>query len=109
MPKTHKQRQPARSIQGREAQLVSIAMDVAEEQMLNGSASAQIINHFLKMGSTREELEQQKVKMELELLDARIEGTRSAKRVEELYEQAIHAMRTYAGQVEEEDVELYEI
>jgi hypothetical protein len=79
-----------------------MAMDLAERQLQDGTASAQVISHYLKLGSTREQLEREKLKRETELLDARVEGMASAKRVEELYEAAITAMRDYAGhQIEE--------
>lgn len=98
---------PAATEQGREAQLVSLAMDVAEKQMIEGTAPAQVVVHYLKLGSSRESLEQQRLRQENELLTAKVESMRSAKRVEELYEQALNAMRTYAGQVDELEDEFY--
>lgn len=95
---------PASTPEGREQQLVGLAVDLAEKQMRDGSASAQVVSHYLKMGSTRERLEQQRLERENELLKAKVESMASAKRVEELYEEALNAMRTYAGQ----DVEEYD-
>lgn len=95
-------RQPATTDEGREAQLVSLAIDLAEKQMTDGSASAQVITHYLKLGSTRERLEQERLQNENELLRARVEAMASAKRVEELYGAALDAMRQYAGQFNEE-------
>lgn len=96
---------PATTPEGREAQLVNMAVDLAEKQMGDGSASAQVISHYLKLGSTRERLEQERLRNENELLAAKVESMASAKRVEELYEEALNAMRTYAGQdpIEHED------
>ena len=89
---------PAKTPASRENQLVSLAIDLAARQLADGSASAQVISHFLKLGSTRESLEQQRLVNENQLLEAKVEQLASSKRVEELYEQALNAMRTYAGQ-----------
>lgn len=98
-------RRPATTLEGREGQMVSLAVDLAEKQLANGTASAQVISHYLKLGSTRELLEQQRLARENELLLAKVENLASGKRVEELYQSALNAMRTYAGQepVEDED------
>jgi hypothetical protein len=77
--------------------MVSRAFDLAEEQMLNGTASSQVITHFLKLGTAREKLEQKKLEADVELSRAKIEAIESHKRVEELYVDAIKAMRSYAG------------
>lgn len=95
---------PATTDENRERQLASIAYDLAEKQLLDGTASAQTINHFLKAGSSREKLEHQKLGRDNQLLQAKVEALESAKRVEELYAEALKAMRTYAGQ-DEEDLE----
>ena len=89
---------PATTEENRENQLVSLAIDLAEKQLTEGSASAQVITHYLKLGSTRERLEQERLLRENELLNARVETLASAKRVEELYSAALDAMRAYAGQ-----------
>lgn len=89
---------PATTPEQRENQLVSLAIDVAEQQMINGTASSQIITHYLKLGSTRERLEQERLAKENELLQAKVQQLQSAKRVEELYADALNAMRSYAGQ-----------
>lgn len=96
-------RPPARSKEGRENQLISLAMDAAEKQMLEGTASSQIICHFLKLGTTNAELEKEKLIHENELLRAKTEAIESAKRVEELYEKAINAMKMYGGHDDDED------
>lgn len=97
-PEKPKAKRPALTPEGRENQLVSLAVDLAERQLQDGSASAQVISHYLKLGSTREQLEQERLSNENELLQARVEQLASAKRVEEMYESALNAMRTYAGQ-----------
>lgn len=92
-----KRRQPATTDDGRENQLVSLAIDLAEKQLEAGTASAQVITHYLKLGSTRERLEQQRLEGENRLLQSKVEMLASAKRVEELYAEALQAMRSYAG------------
>lgn len=77
--------------------MVSLAHDLAEEQIRSGTASSQVITHFLKLGSTRERLEQQRLEHENELTRVKIEATRAQQRIEELYVDAIKAMRSYAG------------
>lgn len=92
-------RRPATTEEGRESQLVSLAIDLAEKQLSEGTASAQVITHYLKLGSTRERLEQERLHRENQLLDARVETLASARKVEELYSAALNAMRSYAGQI----------
>lgn len=91
-------RPPATTPEAREKQLISLAVDAAEKQIREGTASSQVISHFLKLGSTREQLEQQRLMREVDLLEKKAEGLESMKRVEALYTEAISAMRTYAGQ-----------
>jgi hypothetical protein len=90
-------RKPATTPESREDEMVSLAHDLAEEQIREGTASSQVITHFLKLGSTRERLEQQRLEHENELTRVKIEQIESQKRVEELYLEALQAMRTYAG------------
>ena len=78
--------------------MVSYAIDLAEEQIRDGSASSQVITHFLKLGSTRERLEQQRLEHENELTRVKIEALEGQKRVEELYMEALDAMRSYTGE-----------
>lgn len=94
-------RRPATTPEGREGQLVSLASDLAEKQLTDGSASSQVITHFLKLGSTREKLEQERLQRENLLLSAKVDQLASAKRIEELYETALNAMRQYAGRSDE--------
>ena len=78
--------------------MVSLAIDLAEKQLEEGTASSQVITHYLKLGSMREQLEREKIKQENELLKAKVEAIEAAKRSEELYQKALDAMRTYSGQ-----------
>jgi hypothetical protein len=77
--------------------LISLAHDLAEERLRAGTASAQEVTHFLKLGSSRERLEQERLRNENNLTQAKIEGLAQQKRIEELYVVAINAMRSYAG------------
>lgn len=101
--KKRSSRRPATTPEGRENQLISLAADLAEKQLVEGTASSQVITHFLKLASTREKLEQEKIQKENLLLSAKVDQLASAKRIEELYETALNAMRTYAGRALESD------
>lgn len=98
-----RRRPPATTPEGREKQLVSLAVDLVEKQLREGTASAQVITHYLKLGSTREKLEQAKLRGENKLLDAKVENLGSMKRQEELYADALKAMSTYSGNDTPED------
>ena len=89
---------PATTPEGRENQLVALAVDLAEQQILAGTASAQVISHYLKMGSSREKLEQVRMTYEIELSKVKAEAMESAQRVESMYSEALTAMRRYSGQ-----------
>ena len=94
---------PALTPEARENQMISLAVDLAERQLQGGTASSQVITHYLKLGSMRERLEREKLEEENKLLKARTEQIQSMKRVEELYEEAIKAMRNYGGQGEQDE------
>lgn len=88
---------PALTPEARENQLIALAIDRAEQQLLDGTASSQVITHYLKLGSTKERLEKEKLERENELLRAKTESLQSMQRIEELYTNALNAMRTYNG------------
>lgn len=90
-------RRAATSPEERELQLADAAYDLADEQIRSGTASSQVITHFLKMGSTRERLEQDRMRHEVELMEVKKEQLEGQKRVEELYANALDAMRGYSG------------
>lgn len=90
-------RPPATTPEAREIQMISMADSLAERQMREGTASAQVITHYLKLGSTREKLENEKLRRDIALKDAQIEALASAKNIESLYADAIDAMRAYGG------------
>lgn len=96
-------RPPATTPQARENQLIAMAADLAEKQMADGTAAAQVITHFLKLGSSRERLEQERLAMEVELGKAKQESMASAVRTEALMKDALNAFRSYSGQEPVED------
>lgn len=98
-------RRPALSPEARENQMISLAVDLAERQLQEGTASSQVITHFLKLGTTKAELEKEKLERENELLRAKTESLQSAQRIEELYENAIKAMQRYGGHGGDEEHE----
>lgn len=91
-------RRPATTPEDRENQLIAAAVDLAERQLQDGTASAQVITHYLRLGTSREKLEQEKITEEIALRKAQRENMASAAKVEELYGAAISAMRAYAGE-----------
>lgn len=95
---TVKDIRPALTPEARENQLISLAVDLAEKQLQEGTASSQVITHYLKLGSTKEKIEKEILEKQKELISAKTEALKSAKRVEELYANAIKAMRSYSGQ-----------
>jgi len=99
---------PALTPEVEEMQMTALAMDCARQQLQDGTASSQVITHFLKRGSERERLELERLREENKLLRAKTEALESAKELKELYADAIKAMKRYSGNVEaEEDYDDY--
>ena len=98
VPEPKRPSPPAKTPEARETQLISLAIDMVEEQLLNKTASNQVLVHYLKLATTREELEKQKVAKEVELLKAKTDSIKSAESTEKLYSEALEAMRRYSGQ-----------
>ena len=92
---------PALTPEARENQMIALAVDLAEKQLLDVTASSQVITHYLKLGSTKERIEKEILEKQKELIDAKTENLRSIKRSEELMEEAIAAMRRYGGHSQE--------
>lgn len=90
-------RPPAKTPEGREQQMISLAVDLAEAQLRNGTASSQVIVHYLKLASTREKLEQEKIRHENAMLEAKTKAYENSEDVKKLMEDALNAMRTYSG------------
>lgn len=106
-----KKMRPATTPEARENQLIALAVDLAEKQLLEGTASSQVITHYLKLGSTKERIEREILEKQKALIEAKTESLQSAKRIEELYTNAINAMKNYSGQndsSEDEDDDEYD-
>lgn len=98
---------PAITPDARENQMIAAAVDLAAKQLLDGTASSQVITHFLKLGSSSDRIDRE-IKMEQKkLIEAKTSALKSAQRIEELYASAIAAMRRYGGHQSDED-ESYE-
>lgn len=83
--------------------MISLAVDLAEKQLLEGTASSQVITHYLKLGTMKEKIERDILEKQKELITAKTEALKSQKRVEELYAEALTAMRRYNGQGEPDE------
>lgn len=103
-----RKRAPALTPEAREKQMVSLAYEVAEQQMREGTASPLVIAHFLKLGSSRDEKEQRLIEKRIDNLDAKTEAIYSSERVEKLYNDAIAAMRVYGGTGTDEDIQIFD-
>lgn len=97
---------PATTPEARENQLIGLAIDLAEKQLREGTASNQVIVHYLKLGTTRERLEKEMLEKKTELVAAKTDAIHAAQRVEELYGEALKAMRSYSGVSDGEDYEV---
>jgi hypothetical protein len=94
---------PARSPKEWEDRCIGEAYKLEEKRLKEGTATAAETVHFLKLGSTKERLEREKMEKEINVLSAKAEAYESAKRIEELYSSALTAMRTYSGQESEDE------
>lgn len=99
---------PATTPEARENQLISLAVDLAEKQLLEGTASSQVITHYLKLGTAKEKIERDILEKKKELIEAQTENLQAAKRIEELYTNALNAMRHYSGQDTEQEDDEYD-
>lgn len=94
---------PALTPEARENQMISLAMDLAEQQLRDGTASSQLITEFVKRGSTKARLEKEILEEQKELMVAKTQSLQSAQRIEELYTNALNAMRSYSGKGSDPD------
>ena len=94
---------PALTPEGRENQLISLAVNLAEQQLRDGTASSQVITHYLKLGSTREKLERERLEQEVSVLRAKAKAYDSADELKVLYKDALSAMKRYSGQGDDSD------
>lgn len=98
---------PALTPEARENQMISLAVDLAEKQLKEGTASSQVITHFLKLATVREKLERERLVKENKLLEAKTESIERNDRIESIYKDAIAAMRRYGGHGEQEEDDEY--
>ena len=96
-------KRPAINPEARENQLIALAVDLAEKQLREGTASSQVITHYLKLGSTTAQLEKERLEEENKLLRAKTEALESQKEIKELYSEALKAMRRYSGVTDGEE------
>ena len=94
---------PALTPEARENQMISLAMDLAEQQLRDGTASSQLITEFVKRGAIKSRIEQEILERQKELIEAKTQTLQSAQRVEELYSNALNAMKKYSGQDDSDD------
>ena len=95
-------RRPSLTPEGRENQLISYAIDLAEEQLLDGTASSQVITHFLKLGSTQAQIEKSILRSQQNLIEAKTQAINSAQKTDELVADALAAMKKYSGNDDEQ-------
>lgn len=94
---------PALSPEARENQLIFLATDLAEKQLREGTASSQVITHYLKLGTTKEQLEREKLEAENKLLKAKTENLEQQKNSAEDYARVIEAMKRYSGHGDDDE------
>lgn len=94
---------PALTPEARENQMISLAVDLAEQQLANGTASSQVITHYLKLGSTKEKLEKEILEKQKDLIEAKTQSLQSSKEIEKLYANAMSAFKSYSGYGDETD------
>lgn len=102
-----KKRRPALTPEARENQLIALAVDLVEKRLIEGTASSQETTHFLKLASSKARIEKEILERQKDLITARTEALQSQKRVEELYAEAIKAMRKYSGQGDDNENDEY--
>lgn len=88
---------PATTTEAREQQMIALAVDLAEEQLRNGTASSQVITHYLKLGTTKEKIEKEILEKQKDLIVAKTENLQQSKKNEEIYAEALEAFRSYQG------------
>lgn len=77
--------------------MIALAVDLAEKQLMEGTASSQVITHYLKLGSTKERIEKEILEKQKELISAKTKALQSQEELKDLYADALKAMRNYSG------------
>lgn len=102
-PLVNNKMRPAFTPEARENQLIALAVDLAEQQLRDGTASSQVITHYLKLGSTKEKIEKEILEKQKELIEAKTKNINSSNEAKELYANALAAFRRYSGANGDED------
>lgn len=102
-PSATRRRSPAKTPEERESALISMAYERAEQQIADGSASSQLLTHFVKAGSSRDKIEKEKLLNEVEVLKKKVETMEAAVDVKNLMEDALNAFKGYSGQSKDPD------
>lgn len=102
-PNSNRRSRPALTVEARENQLISLAVDLAEQQLRDGTASSQVITHYLKLGSTKERIEKEILLKQKDLIDAKTKSYQSSEEIKQLYTEALRAMKSYQGERGYED------
>ena len=100
---TMKRSRPALNPEARENQLIALAVDLAEQQLIAGTASSQVITHYLKLGSSKEKLEREKLEEENKLLRAKTEKIQSDKKSDTFYQEVLKQFKIYSGTSDDEE------
>lgn len=95
--KPKKRKPPATTLEARENQMIALAVDLAEQQLRDGTASSQIITEFIRRGSTKERIEKEILAEQKNLIKAKVKAIQSGEDIKELYLDALKAMKTYTG------------
>ena len=106
-PGNQRPRRPAVSPEAREKQLTALAVDLAEQQLRDGTASSQVITHFLKLATRKEEVEVEILQLQKDLVAAKTESIKAQQRSDEMFREAINAIKGYQGRGELDEPEIY--
>lgn len=98
---------PALSPEAKENQMIALAMDLVEQRLRDGTASSQETTHFLKLATTKYQLEVEGIRADNKLKDAKTEEIHERKATKVMFEEAIKAMRTYSGQGDDDDTDIF--
>ena len=92
---------PALSEEAKECRLIALATNLAEKQLEEGTASSQVITHYLKLATTRERIEKEILERQKELIEAKTDSLRANQQLAELFSEAINAMKEYSSESED--------
>lgn len=96
---------PGETDEAEENRLIGLATQLAEKQLREGTASSQVITHYLKLGSTKDRLEKEILVSQKELMNAKREALQSQRRSEEMIQEAMEAFKSYSGHTDESEYE----